>query len=600
MVVRFAWSPEPYCRGQREPKTLCGFIGRIGGGFDADQALLWLRRRGPDSQGTWNAQDGTARLLHCRLSIVDEDSRSDQPFRDAAHGIVVALNGEIYNYRSLQREYKDFPFRTESDTEVIVAAYVKEGIAGFDRLNGMFSFVLVDERRGRVILARDVVGKKPLFILRAADGLLFGSSLLPLVACSGVNPSIDVEAAAFYWRRGYISPDSSAVTCVRPVAPGTVLEFDGLGNELRSARIAIAASPRYSGETAADVECKIHDLLVQAIDYRLENNPNPVALLSGGVDSTLITEITSKRLDHSGDGRILRVITLGSVIPYTQDEYYARYAAKRLGLPIQLVRPSRRRLPDSIQQAISVQDEPLGMPSYFFLFRLIEAAAVHCKVLLTGDGGDEVFLGYRPPSDWRRHELGPDDQSSAICVGPGAGSWMGSWARDVTGNTLLGHMFTKIDRASAEQGVEIRCPLLDLSLMSYVRSLPLDILFRNETIKHLLKAQLSDWPRWFVERKKLGFAYNLRWHWALTGFIGLREMTSQDAIEIFSDRVPAPLRSRPMAWKSRDIFQHFGEAWRLMVWSAFMARLTKSTRVALAPANAAAAVARERLPAVGT
>ena len=111
---------------------------------------------------------------------------------------------------------------------------------------------------------------------------------------------------------------------------------------------------------------------------------------------------------------------------------------------------------------------------------------------------------------------------------------MGSWARDVTGNTLLGHMFTKVDRASAEQGVEIRCPLLDLSLMNYVRSLPSAMLCNHASLKKLLKDQLAGWPQWFVERRKLGFAYNLRWHWALTRFSGLREMISHDAVETFS------------------------------------------------------------------
>ena len=263
---------------------MCGFMGRIGGSFDTDRALIWLRRRGPDSQNTWSTENGAVSLLHCRLSIVDQESRSDQPFRDPANGIVVALNGEIYNYRSLRRDYADFPFRTESDTEVIVAAYVKEGIAGFKRLNGMFAFVLVDERRGRVILARDAVGKKPLFTFGAPGTLLFGTSLLPLIACSGAAPSIDPRASAFFWRRGYISPDISAVEGARPVPPGTVLEFDDRGNELSCTRIEVQSPVLYDGKSAADVKRKIHELLVQAVDRRLENNPHPMALLSGGVD----------------------------------------------------------------------------------------------------------------------------------------------------------------------------------------------------------------------------------------------------------------------------------------------------------------------------
>lgn len=579
---------------------MCGFMGMIGGRFDADRALRWLRRRGPDSQHTCSAGNGAVSLLHCRLSIVDEDSRSDQPFRDPAHGIVVALNGEIYNYRSLQRRYADFPFRTDSDTEVIVAAYVKEGIAGFNRLDGMFAFVLVDERRGRVILARDAVGKKPLFTFCAPGTLLFGSSLLPLIACSGAEPSINAEAAAFYWHRGYISPDISAVDHAWPVPPGTVLELAGDGSEISRTRIDAVAPVLYSSESAADVKRTIHDLLVAAVDRRLENNPQPMALLSGGVDSTIVTQITAERLSCDAAERPFKALTLGSMIPYTQDEYYARYAAKRLGLDLEIVRPQRGRLPDAIRHAISVQDEPLGMPSYFFLFQLIQAAAPYGKVLLTGDGGDEVFLGYRPPVDWRSHELESDDQASLVRVGPGASAWMASWARDVTGNTLLGHMFTKIDRASAEQGVEVRCPLLDLSLMNYVRSLPLEIVGNQASLKHLLKDQLADWPRWFVERRKLGFAYNLRWHWALSRFGGLRETVSQDAIEMFSDRVPRELRAPPGQWRSRDIFNRFGAAWRLMVWSAFIDRIAEATQMSLAIArDSSAASAREGRSAVG-
>ncbi|MFZ0426409.1 MAG: asparagine synthase-related protein [Xanthobacteraceae bacterium] len=558
---------------------MCGFMGRIGEGFHAERALPWLRRRGPDSQNTWHTDDGAVNLLHCRLSIVDEDSRSDQPFRDPTHGIVVVLNGEIYNYRSLQCHYADFAFCTESDTEVIVAAYVKDGIAGFNRLHGMFSFVLVDERRGRVVLARDAVGKKPLFTFSVPGSLLFGSSVLPLIACSGSEPSIDADAAAFFWRRGYISPDVSAVTGIRPVPPGAVLEFDERGNELSRTRIGTEIPVLYRGESAAEIKSTIHDLLAQAVEYRLENNPHPMALLSGGIDSTLITQLTAEHLKRGGDDRNLKVVTLGSMIPYTQDEYYARYAAKRLGLDLELVRPGRQRLPDAVRHAVSLQDEPLGMPSYFFLFQLIEAAAPHGKVLLTGDGGDEVFLGYRPAADWRSHELAPGDESSLVRVGPGESPWMASWARDVTGNTLLGHMLTKVDRASAEQGVEIRCPLLDLSLMSYVRSLPQEILCGRLPLKYLLKQQLEGWPAWFLERPKLGFAYNLRWHWALTRFGGLREMVLPDAIATFGDRVPPPLRAAPAAWRTADIFQHFGDAWRLMVWSAFLIRLAEATRM---------------------
>lgn len=556
---------------------MCGFAGQIGGIFDSDGTLAWLRRRGPDSQGQWSNLDRTISLLHCRLAIVDEDLRSNQPFYDRAHGIVVALNGEIYNYRSLRREYVDFPFRTESDTEVIIAAYVSEGIKGFNRLQGMFAFALVDEHRQRVILVRDQVGKKPLFVFSTGDAVLFGSSVLPLVASSGNNPSININAAEFYWRRGYVSPDTSAVNGAKPIAPGTILQFDFCGQEIGRASLEPQIGPLYRGESADKVRNFVQELLEQAVDNRLENNPHPIALLSGGIDSTVVTEIAAQRLRRNRDNRPFKAITLGSMIPRTQDEYFARYAAKRLGIDLVTVRPSRRCLPDAISRALSMQDEPLGMPSYFLLFQLIETVVPYGKVVLTGDGGDEVFLGYRSPADWRQHELKSSDPSSAVRVGPGTPMWMGSWARDAAGNTLLGHMFTKIDRASAEQGVEVRCPLLDLRLMAYVRSLPPEMLYGQTSSKQLLKDQLIDWPQWFAERRKLGFAYNLRWHWGLLRFAGLREIVTQETIETFAERVPRALRATPDKWTTQAIFHNFGDAWRLMAWSAFIKRLSQAT-----------------------
>jgi asparagine synthetase B (glutamine-hydrolysing) len=361
--------------------------------------------------------------------------------------------------------------------------------------------------------------------------------------------------------------------------------FDRQGNEISRTRLDAPASVRYGGESEAEVGRALHDLLAQAVERRLENNPQPVALLSGGVDSTIVTEIAAERLRRAGDGRQLKLLTLGAMVPYTQDEYFARFAAKRLGLPLEIVRPPRQRLPDAIRHAVAQQDEPLGMPSYFFLFQLVAAAAPHGKVVLTGDGGDEVFLGYRPSTDWQSHALDRDDEASAVDVGPGASAWMGSWARDATGNTLLGHMFTKLDRASAEQGVETRCPLLDSDVIAYVRSLPPEISCRPSSLKPLLKEQLADWPHWFVERRKLGFAYNLRWHWGLTRFADLREMIAREAVETFADRLPPPLRAAPQNWHTRDIFHHFSEAWRLMVWSAFIDRLANATRAS--PAFAA-------------
>jgi asparagine synthase (glutamine-hydrolysing) len=555
---------------------VCGFIGAIGHNLDLERGLPWLARRGPDSQKIWASADGMVGLLHCRLAIVDTDPRASQPFHDSERGCVVALNGEIYNYRSLRAELSNYRFRTESDTEVITALYAAEGLKGFRRLEGMFSFALVDERARRVFLVRDAIGKKPLFTMRSPNGLAFGSSVLPLVAALAPDAEIDGDTAAFYWRKAFISPDRSAIKGSKPILPGEILVLDWTGAELARARCEPEAGSRYKGEDAQAVAKNIHALIARAVDLRLENNRQPAALLSGGIDSTVVAQVASTRLKERGTAAPLKLLTLAAFVPNTQDEYYARYAAKRLGLDIQLVRPGHRRLSDGIARALAVQDEPLGMPSYFLLHQMVEAASQHGRVLLTGDGGDEVFLGYRPVEDWRSQAIEAGDEPPFVKVGPGPSAWMGTWARDVSGSTLLGHMFAKADRASAEQGVEMRCPLLDWHLFSYVRSLPYHLVAGNGGLKPLLKAQLRSWPDWFLNRPKLGFAYNLRWRWALTRFDGLRESISRETLETFRGLLPDELAGPSALWSTRAIFSKFGAAWKVLAWSMFLRRLAEA------------------------
>src|SRR5262249_46160752 len=156
--------------------------------------------------------------------------------------------------------------------EVIAAVYAANGVQGFRRLQGMFSFVLVDERAKRVFLVRDPVGKKPLFTLRTGGGVGFGSSVLPLMAAFGAEARIDSDVASFYWRRAYISPDRSAFRAAKPVAPGDVVVLDWTGNELQRVGCEPAPELTYHGESAETVTENIATLLARAVDRRLENN----------------------------------------------------------------------------------------------------------------------------------------------------------------------------------------------------------------------------------------------------------------------------------------------------------------------------------------
>jgi asparagine synthase (glutamine-hydrolysing) len=554
---------------------VCGFIGRINGDGPAVTPLTaglgFLRRRGPDSCHYWRSADGSAELIQARLAIVDADVRADQPFSDPRHKITIAFNGEIYNYESLRRELSDHDFRTQSDTEVLLAAFVRWGVDGLRRLRGMFACAIVDERVRRVYLVRDPVGKKPLFVAHWPGGTRFGSSLLALAATASESPALHPPALPAFWDRGFVPPTMSVLQGARPVAPGEVLALGWDGAVLKRADCfpqPMTAVPA----TFEEARERVAELLDQSLRRRLHNNPRPVSLLSGGTDSTVV----ASRMRRMGTGESL---TLGSLVRFDLDEKYARYAAWRASIPLQVLRVQTDRFQDEVPWALDLQDEPLGMISFFPLALLLRTARTYGKILLTGDGGDEVFLGYGRPDDWttrghRAEEFPPADYS--VVVGVPAPDWMSPWGRFTVGHSLLGHMLTKVDRASAEQGVEVRCPLLDWDLLALARSLPPDFLLHGGQPKGLLKSLLTGWPRWFVHRNKVGFAYRIRWAWGLRRYAGLREQVTDGAAEAFGAAVPACLRTPPRTWTSWTIFRNFGAVWKLLSWSRFARRLSRA------------------------
>jgi len=554
---------------------MCGFIGQISetkGGRDLLRALPWLQRRGPDSWRIWSSSDRRISLLHSRLAIVDKDPRSNQPFCDAQAGITVAFIGEIYNYHELKDKFSHYHFRTGSDTEVIIAAYVDYKTNGLSLLKGMFSLVIVDEKLKKIILARDPIGKKPLFLARWQDNVLFGSSVLALAAVNKRPVEINTDVLNHFWENSFVPAHTSLLSGVMPVLPGEVLELDWQGNLLRETCLEPEKLHLYNGESLDEVNKTVKILLENAVRSRLTHNPQPTVLLSGGIDSTLVCAMAQK-ICHEDKLTNLQVITLKSFIPLMNDEFYARFAASRLGLVLRLVKLRTDKLGDSIIKAIDLQDEPLGMPSFFLLARLVNAASSYGRIILSGDGGDEVFLGYGKPSDWYEASVVKRTNKTNLKYGPEIPFWMSDWARKTVSDVLVGHMLAKVDRASAEQAVEIRCPLLDWDLVSYARSLPFKILAHGGRTKALLKEQLSGWPRWFLERPKIGFAYNLRWHWALSNFSGLRETIDRRAMDTFEKFIPPVLQRNSADWRTKDIFRNFEACWRLLVWSRFLLHL---------------------------
>ena len=531
-------------------------------------SLNFLKRRGPDSHGQWSSPDGVVDLLHARLAIVDSDSSAHQPLSDASSGVSVALVGEIYNYLELRAELSGFQFKTKSDTEVILALYVTRGLAGFKSLRGMFALCLVDCHARRTYLIRDPIGKKPLFLAQWRGSTYFGSSVLALLAASGEAPDLNETAAAHFWADGHVTFTESIIKGCTPVRPGEIVELDWSGTVKAVSSCIPDREKLLACQNPEIVRREIWELILQSTRRRLLNNPNPVALLSGGIDSTVV----AKGMRQVTEGT---AITLGSLVPGTYDEKYARYAGRHLDLPVQVVRTRPTHLADDVSWALDLQDEPLGMISFFPLALMIRAAREYGRILFTGDGGDEIFLGYGQEADWLRTPEPNEaerhsDDVSACSLAP---QWMSNWGQKMVKDSLIGHMFTKLDRASAEQGVECRCPLLDWDLVAFVRGLAPDLLLFDGKPKALLKAQLSGWPRMFVNRPKVGFTQNLRWAWAASRFTGLREMITSDSIAAFEAQLPQEMRHGASMWHSLTIFRNFTSAWKLLAWSLFNKRL---------------------------
>jgi asparagine synthase (glutamine-hydrolysing) len=561
---------------------MCAILGRLfindhHTGRSLESALDILGRRGPDGYGVWRSQNGKVELAHTRLAIVDLNERATQPMVDVTNHFFLAFNGEIYNFRELRQNLTEYSFRTESDSEVILALYATHGINGFSLLKGMYSFCLVDIVSEKVWLVRDPVGKKPLFIAHWNSQILFGSTLQALSLVAGGDRRIDNAAADGYWADGFISPTASVWHQARPLLPGEILEVDWSGKEISRRFHYCKPAQLFSGECLTDVVLTIDTLLESAVSKRLNAIPNPTVLCSGGIDSTVVSAM-AYRLEKKGLlENPIRLVTLGSVIPYTNDECYARYVGYRFSRKTDVIRPNAMSLPDDVFECLGCQDEPLAMISFFPLWRLVKCAPRISPVLLSGDGGDEFFLGYDQSKRWHQGKqpgniLVGSEQRQLVPCGPPLPPWMSEWGRSIASHHLVGHSFTKIDRASAEQGVEIRCPLLDWDLVSYARSLPYELLTIDPVLKPLLKRLLHEWPRPFVNRSRLGFSMNMRYLWLATNFKGLREMIVAESQTRFDRDLPAELRKNKLNWSRSDIFRNFPQVWKLAAWSQFLIR----------------------------
>lgn len=368
-----------------------------------------VEHRGPDGSGVWVERSAALAFSHRRLAIQDLSDAGAQPMRSRSGRYVITYNGEVYNFPALRRELEGLghPFAGGSDTEVMLAAVEEWGLhRALERFVGMFAFALWDARERRLHLVRDRLGIKPLYYARLAGGLLFGSDLASFHRVSRFVPEIDRDVLALYFRYACVPGTRCIFRGCAKVAPGTVLSFSAADAEPReqtfwsaqeAARRGLAERVEMPSREATD---RVEAALAQAIeDRRVADVPLGV-FLSGGIDSSTVTALMQR--DRS---ERVRTFSIG----FREDAYDeardARLVAAHLGTDHTELVLTPKDAMDAIPDLAGVYREPFADSSQLPTLLVCRLARREVTVVLSGDGGDEVFGGYNrhlwAPRVWR-------------------------------------------------------------------------------------------------------------------------------------------------------------------------------------------------------
>ena len=378
---------------------MCGIIGTIGlPAIDVpfDELIDCLAHRGPDARGVFydRTDNRHVQLGHTRLSIIDLSELANQPFEK--DGLVVVFNGEIYNFRALRTEIEmtGVKFRTNSDTEVILEAWRLWGADSLSRFRGMFAFALYDRRDGRLILARDPFGIKPLFVLRRSTGLAFASELKGLLPVLGRDAAIDdtgVVASLIY---GWVPDDFCMYRQVAKLRAGHWLERRLDGSVDEHCYWDPVAEMVELEHQPLDVE-ELRQVLQESIAAHMVADVPVATFLSGGLDSSVITALARKKTDGMDCFTIAFRAQDQKFEAMPNDLKFAREVAKLTNVRLHeiLIEPN---LADMLPRMVRTLDEPIGDGAAINTFLICKGAReLGIKVLLSGIGADEIFGGYR-------------------------------------------------------------------------------------------------------------------------------------------------------------------------------------------------------------
>lgn len=374
---------------------MCGIAGFVKGPGDDGQRREWLtamttvmRHRGPDGSGTW--VNGPAALAHCRLSIIDLSGGS-QPMISADGRAAIVFNGEIYNFQEIREALlkEGLVFRTRSDTEVLLLAYLHWGAQCLDLLEGMFSFAIWDEREKELFAARDRMGKKPFYYTFQKGVFVFASELTAFKNLPFVDLQIDRRSIAQFLAYEYVPTPNTIFRDVYKLKPGHSLTLSKGELIIREYWDLPIPSEKYAG---SDEDCcrTVVELLTDAVSKRLVSDVPLGVFLSGGIDSSAVVALMAREVP----AKSIKTFSIGFIEPSYDESSYARLVAKHFGTDHHEEILSAVQAGELLPKIVSQLDEPMSDPSIVPTYLLSQITRRSVTVALGGDGGDELFAGY--------------------------------------------------------------------------------------------------------------------------------------------------------------------------------------------------------------
>ena len=522
--------------------------------------------RGPDDRGVEIypiAKNFNLGLAQRRLSILDLSALGHQPMHSPDNRLSIVYNGEIYNFQEIRDELSDYTFKSNCDTEVILAAYLKWGIQCIDRFNGMFAIALFDRENDDLYLVRDRIGKKPLYYQIENEDIYFASELKPIMNRPGFNKEIKTDVLSCYLFQQYINAPESIFKGVYKLEPGTILKYH-YGQietwkywDIKQVYHQMQMNPVTDYKQA---KTELKELLKKAVTARMIADVPLGAFLSGGYDSSLMTAMAQEAGKEP-----VKTFSIGFNEERYNEARYAAEVAKHLGTNHTELYISENEMYDLVASIPTYYDEPFADSSQIATMLVSALARKDVTVALSGDGGDEFFCGYNIYENVKQAQLldglgaithgiagalkienklpfrvrvvaGNRDKQTKTQLG--SDNYITCVTKMVLGNQypikypieqeydvknwqirrmlldmdtyLPGDILCKVDRASMKYSLESRCPILDKEVMEYSFRMSHDLKYKDGVKKRILKDIAYDYiPKELLDRPKVGFGVPL-------------------------------------------------------------------------------------------